>query len=335
LDLLDLPGLVGTANAGETTIVQDTLELVKTSIQTYKDRAIFLAVRNSRGNIREGGTDVKTMQIIHDMGIKDLTLGVLTMCDKMDESDMDDLERKLRQEDVKELDNEDLKQTVLKYGYVATANRPPKAEPGKRALKSDLTLDDLKDIASKEKTWFEDNEFSGLVNEGKATTSVLIDKLQAQYLEFVKKEWLPKTVRRLYAKQRELWEEDKRLGHPSTRQEGRLGGPAGETIGSATAEDMKEAVIEKIMERLRNVEVEAMFKRVSQDEMAPLVTELERLCKSDFSDSTNANFCKTGSTNAVYKLLSKASETGGLGDKLAEACGEVSLPAFFCQYVHY
>jgi hypothetical protein len=84
LDLLDLPGLVGTANAGETTIVQDTLELVKTSIQTYKDRAIFLAVRNSRVNIREGGTDVKTMQIIHDMGIKDLTLGVLTMCDKMD-----------------------------------------------------------------------------------------------------------------------------------------------------------------------------------------------------------------------------------------------------------
>jgi hypothetical protein len=236
---------------------------------------------------------------------------------------MDDLDRKLRQEDVKELDNEDLKQTVLKYGYVATANRPPKAEPGKRALKSDLTLDDLKDIAGKEKAWFNDNEFNDLVKEGKATTSVLIDKLQAQYLEFVKKEWLPKTVRRLYAKQRELWEEDKRLGHPSTRQCGKLDGPAGETIGSATAEDMKEAVIEKIMERLRNVEVEAMFTRVSRDEMAPLVTELERLCKSDFSDSTNANFCKTGSTDAVYKLLSKASETGGLIDKLTEACGKV------------
>ena len=323
MDLLDLPGLVGKGNSGEDAIEKDTQDLVEKTIQTYKDRAIFLAVRSSRDNIRSGGIDVKTLRIVHKMGIKASTLGVLTMCDKMADDDMDELKVKVEQKDVEKLEDEDLKQTILKHGYIATANKPPKAEQGKRALKSDLTLDDLKEIASNEQKWFDDNEFGHLVEEGKATTSVLIDKLQAQYLEFVKKEWLPKTVRKLHAKQGELWGEDKRLGHPSTRQGGKLDGPAGKTIESVTAEDMKKTVIENIMERLRNVEVEAMFARVSRDVMAPLMTELEGLCKGVFSDSTDANFCKTDSTNAVYKLLSKVCETGGLGDDLAEACGKV------------
>ncbi|GMH50280.1 hypothetical protein TrRE_jg7749, partial [Triparma retinervis] len=326
LDLLDLPGLVGTANDGETTIVQDTQDLVEKTIRTYKDRAIFLAVRDSCDNIRtqgEDGTGNKTLRIIHDMGIKDSSLGVLTMCDEMGKRDMDELKKKIEQEDVKILLDKDLKTTVLRHGYVATSNEPPRIEQGKRALKSDLTLEDLKDIASKELAWFNDNGFDDLVKEGKATTSVLIEKLQAQYLEFVKKEWLPKTVRRLYAKQKELWEEDKMLGHPSTRQGDRLGGPAGEKIVSVKAQDMKKAVVNKIIQRLRNVEVEAMFTRVSQEEMAPLMTELEALCKGKgvFSDSTDA-ICKTDSTNAIYKLLSQISEEGGLGEQLIEACGK-------------
>ena len=130
LDLLDLPGLVGKGNQGETTIIQDTQDLVEETIRKYKDRAIFLAIRPANHDVREDGANNKTLQIIHKMNIKDQTLGVLTKCDNVTEDEKEEmgdyqnmLLDKIDQKDIRLLHDENLRTTILAGGYVATANK--------------------------------------------------------------------------------------------------------------------------------------------------------------------------------------------------------------------
>ena len=107
LDLLDVPGLVVNASSGEPeSIGKDTHVLVDDVIRQYKDRAVFLAVREV-GDITRHSQTVVALNRNKDIWAR--TLGVFTKCDTT-------TPEKIRHAGQAGVDH--------KYVYVATANPP-------------------------------------------------------------------------------------------------------------------------------------------------------------------------------------------------------------------
>ena len=105
------------------------------------------------------------------MKIAKQTIGVLTKCDgltdeqrMLDPDDINSLESKVKQLDIKNY--KELSASLLDVGddepsaYVATSNKPPRVEPGKKRsrFRFNLANSDLSDLAKSEKKWFEENE---------------------------------------------------------------------------------------------------------------------------------------------------------------------------------
>ena len=181
-------------------------------------------------------------------------------------------------------------------------------------LKSDLALADLHEIASNEKAWFENN-LKELVTAGVATTDVLVAKLQKRYVNFIKDNWLPKTVLRLCDEQQSLFMEDEKMGLPSPRKRKRLGGPAGEVTGSRDPRALAKYVADALMAMFKKVAIAELFEGIAKGELK----ELSEGCSRDLGEA-----CSPQSIDEINTLLTADGEDGeGLIARLRVRCAKV------------
>ena len=113
LDLVDLPGVVTAASAGEpSNMPEQTASLVKDFIRSSKDRSLFLCTVAAS---MAPNTSV-ALQLLAQEGVLNKTVGVLTMCDDLPDRHHSKLRDRLQQKG---------DAVVLSpYGWVATMNRP-------------------------------------------------------------------------------------------------------------------------------------------------------------------------------------------------------------------
>jgi hypothetical protein len=93
-----------------------------------------------------------------------------------------------------------------------------------------------------------------------------VKRLQDRYVDFIKEQWLPNTIRRLRDEQRTLWEEDVRMG-PVFRSGKLLCGPAGETGNEiANLADIADRVSRALKNQINSHGAEELYDSIANGE---------------------------------------------------------------------
>jgi len=222
---VDLPGLVGVEAEGEKGVKEDTKNLLKTMIDKYKGRAIFIAIRKATTDLRQGGSFMTMLDIIKEKQIAAQTIGVITKCDELVQTPRsltrqicERLEAMLGQEDLKEA-----KYDKFGYGCVLTSNKPPTIKKdGFNESKSDLSEENLLELPSNEQRYFEETELLTKLGEGSVTCKTLIKRISERYLQFIHETWIHKTLSSIFKMRYIELKRNIDLGVPSTDPQSQL-----------------------------------------------------------------------------------------------------------------
>ena len=168
LDLVDLPGVVLNAAAGEPDdMPQQTKQLVNDHIDRHKDHSVFLGVvdATSAPNSSVG------LQLLREKGALDRTIGVITMCDYAGAPQQ---KTKLRNR----LEQKGDAIPLNPHGYVATMNAPVEEDGDRRS-----NFEKLQAQAQNEPAWFKHAGFQDVVDAGYATSSALLSRINKLFLD--------------------------------------------------------------------------------------------------------------------------------------------------------
>ena len=94
IDLVDLPGLKAVGGERDAADMPDTVRrLVLAQIERYREMAVFLVTCTASMAPEQS----QAMQLVHELGLQDRTIGVLTMCDDVGTRAMKPLPGRLQQ----------------------------------------------------------------------------------------------------------------------------------------------------------------------------------------------------------------------------------------------
>ena len=252
LDLVDLPGVVTVAAAGEPDdMPQQTRELVDGHITENAAHSMFLCVvdATSAPNVSSG------MELLKTRGVLDKTIGVITMCDYLGAPAQ---KTKLRTRLAQGGDAVPLEP----HGYVATMNSPVEAAGASNCEKLQLQ-------ARAEPKFFRDQGYGDLVDADQATTAALMLRIEKMFLGYVKEQWVPDTLGRLNSEAARLKAANQTLGLPAAH---------GVNQDGATLQKLRQAASRCCVDVLRNESawISAQYSsRVLQPLATALLTELE------------------------------------------------------------
>jgi GTP-binding protein EngB required for normal cell division len=167
LDLVDLPGVVLNAAAGEPDdMPHQTKKLVNDHIDAHKDHSVFLGVvdATTAPNSSVG------LQLLREKDVLDKTIGVITMCDYAGAPQQ---KTKLRNRLEQKGDAIPLKP----HGYVATMNAPVGQDGDGRS-----NVEKLQVQAQNEPEWFAASGFEDVIAAGDATTTALLSRINKMFL---------------------------------------------------------------------------------------------------------------------------------------------------------
>eukprot|EP01043_Picozoa_sp_COSAG02_P008149 COSAG02_NODE_254_length_26937_cov_16.503950_28_plen_721_part_00 len=197
LDLVDLPGLVTAAAAGEPDdMPQRTRALVAAQIDERKAHSMFLC---SVSAVTAPNTST-ALQLLKEKQVLDKTIGVITMCDF---ATAPQLKKKVHQR---------LQQTgdaveLQPHGYVATMNAPVDGELS--------NLEKLQQQAIAEPGFFAAQRYQEQMDAGLVTTVALLERINTMFINYVKDSWVPDTLSKLGAELKRLQDANKALGLPA------------------------------------------------------------------------------------------------------------------------
>ncbi len=201
LDLVDLPGVVAAAVDGEpSNMPEQTKDLVQQHIRTHKDRSVFLACVDAP----TAPNSSIALQVLVQQQVLDQAIGVITRCDYAVAPQQ---KEKIRKRLTLAAGSDAVK---LKHGYVATMNAP--------VVGGELSnLQRLQQQADQELDFFEDY----LPSETDTTTTIaLLSRVEAMFLDHVKKSWIPTTLVKLDEERKHLTEQNAQLGLPAAHGDG-------------------------------------------------------------------------------------------------------------------
>jgi hypothetical protein len=210
LDLVDMPGIV-TAPSGDdpADMASQTTSLIKAHLQSKSSsHSLYLAVVKATA---APNTSV-AMQLLHEANLYSKTFGVFTFCDELGKKTSRKLNQWIRSP------SEGQGAVALEpYGWVATANAPPEDEDGK-LLEFESNFERLQRQALSEIEIFHEIGLRELVDEGLASHSALVSRLNDMFKDYLKTTWVPNTLRMLAKEDRKLQIENAMLGMPPMHQ---------------------------------------------------------------------------------------------------------------------
>jgi hypothetical protein len=171
IDLLDIPGLVVAPGPGDAPdLAEQTYSLAKKVIKEMHGRAIFLAVREAGHDTRQSLT---TRLLSECPEIRPISFGVLTKCDRSsDDKIVEELHASTEWD--------------LGLGYFATMNKSPQTNGGLDALRA------------AEQEWFAQTTVRReLLESGRAGSDHLVQHLADAYHDYLKKTWVPNTLKEI------------------------------------------------------------------------------------------------------------------------------------------
>ena len=150
-----------------------------------------------------------SMQLLHEANLYSKTFGVFTFCDELGVKNARRLKQWIR-------NSSDGQGAVAlePHGWVATANAPPEDENG-NPVEFESNFERLQKRALSERDVFkEETCLSKLLDDGLASTSALVSRLNEGYMNHLKKKWAPDTLDRLALEDGKLQIEHAMLGMP-------------------------------------------------------------------------------------------------------------------------
>jgi hypothetical protein len=219
LDLVDMPGIVG--GGSEMTQAES---LVKAYIKAHGDQSIYLLVM--RGGERPAND--RALGILQEANLLHKTIGIFTCCDDLGDKGKKELKKLIMGEGVDGV-------KIEPYGWVATANPDPddaedddddddddygeaSSHPPRMASASGPPANELERLrrrANREARLFRDLKLNSLVKSGHATSSALVRKLNAMYLDHLSSTWIPNTIFKLHRALEAVDFDDAMLGKPN------------------------------------------------------------------------------------------------------------------------
>lgn len=229
LDLADLPGLVS-VDIGRPGKVEAVKALISAQIEADKKlgmTSFYLIVVPSSKPVTN-----YALSYIQEQGLTDRVIGVLTKVDELKRAE--DLRAWILGGDVVDEEDgsvrsaHDLGQVPLNKGWTATMLKMPRdivtTAGGKKTnyyLKHDVQLERLEKQRADEKQFFggagANSVMRELYNQGLAGTGALAAKLNHEYYEYCRGEWLQLTLTRLLQYELELQSDHALLGIGDTK----------------------------------------------------------------------------------------------------------------------
>ena len=210
LDLVDMPGIV-TAPSGDdpADMASQTTSLIKAHMQSQEgSHSLYLAVVKAT---TAPNTSV-SMQLLHEANLYSKTFGVFTFCDELGVKNARRLKQWIR-------NSSDGQGAVAlePHGWVATANAPPEDESG-NPVEFESNFVRLQKQALSEIDVFNEMGLRELLDDGLASHSALVSRLNDMFLDHLKTTWVPNTLHRLSIEGGKLQIEHAMLGMPPMYQ---------------------------------------------------------------------------------------------------------------------
>eukprot|EP01033_Poteriospumella_lacustris_P005702 gene5702-4081_t len=177
LDLLDLPGLVGSSyGAGSNNFAEQTYALAERVIREESSHSIFLLVVDVRAQVNHS----RAAELVRVHGIESQTVGVFTKLDCfVSEDDSDDtLMRKVCGSEL-----------LTTHGWYGCISRKPALVPA-----MDREVDRLAAMAKSEKSLLEQPLYRDMVQLGKVGMAALRGRVLSLFEDFLCHAWIPSIV---------------------------------------------------------------------------------------------------------------------------------------------
>mmetsp|Transcript_12257 Transcript_12257/g.30766 ORF Transcript_12257/g.30766 Transcript_12257/m.30766 type:complete len:695 (+) Transcript_12257:357-2441(+) len=193
IDLIDLPGLVASPAANK----ESTMQLVKEHIKDHGEYSMYLATVKAGDSPNTSAA----MEIVQSHKLQSKTVGVFTMCDELVPRTQQILMRHM--EPNGKVDGMSLEP----HGWVCVMNEyVDVGENGRNLARLSLQARNESDFFS---------ERLQTLQEDRSGCASLVSRLQGLFVEFLRKDWGPKTVQMLKQASEDAQLENVRMGVPA------------------------------------------------------------------------------------------------------------------------
>eukprot|EP01033_Poteriospumella_lacustris_P018129 gene18129-13012_t len=258
LDLLDLPGLVGSScGAGSNNFAEQTYALAERVIREESSHSIFLLVVDVRAQVNHS----RAAELVRAHSIESQTVGVFTKLDCfMSEDDSDDtLMRKVCDSEL-----------LTTHGWCGCISRKPALVPA-----MDREVDRLAAMTKSEKSLLEQPLYRDMVQLGKVGMAALRGRVLTLFEDFLCHTWIPNIVALLKTNMEQFVAQHvDKCGLPIPRQRNKY-------------DQLVSGLMAEVPRSLPDCDVRRLFRIVDDDAMINELNESLAVCGATFGDKLN------------------------------------------------